>query len=185
MHRYIFSFLVLCFGSIPVSADNLDLNLSNNAARLIYGNDHGTWETMYGLLYWEPETGGSELLGHVGLNVLGGSSGKHHLEGRLGGNIYFASTNSADIFVLGLGGELNFFPNSGSVGIGIKAYFAPEIVAGGDVDQFSEIGVRLLLQLFDSGSIYVGYREIKARFATSQTTITLEDGVHAGLMLRF
>lgn len=185
MYRYLLSFLILCLGSLNASADNLDINLNDEAVRVIYGVDQGTWEAMFGVLYWEPDNGGSDILGHIGMNVLGGKSGKHHIEGRLGGNIYFANTDTVDIFALGLGGELNFFPNSGAVGIGFKAYYAPEIIAGGDIDQFTELGVRLLFQLFDSGSVYVGYREIEARHEASQRDFTLEDGVHAGLTLRF
>jgi len=168
-------------------ADALDINLNDKAARLLYNQSYGTAEISYGLLYAKEQDSDPVWLAQLGLEVAGEEDfGNSLWEGRVGAMLYGISMgNDVDGAALGLGGQLRIFPNYSRFGFGAHGYYAPQVVAGLDVDQFWEVGVRADFRMLDTARVYLGYRQIKTRLEESRRTITLDDGLHLGIDIRF
>ncbi|MDH5648420.1 MAG: YfaZ family protein [Gammaproteobacteria bacterium] len=169
-----------------VSADSLDVNFSNESVRAIYNLDRGTKDFSFGGLFVNPDQGSSATLLHAGLEVTGdGYSGDNVFEGRLGFRGYLLSTDTVDVSALAIGGQVKLFPQGSKVGFGINAFYAPEIVTGLDGDRFWEWGARLEFRLFETGTLYVGFREVQIRLEGSTRDVTIDDGGFIGLDIKF
>lgn len=175
---------VLMFSS--VYADSLDVNFSNESVRAVYNLDRGSKDFGFGGLVVNPDNGSSFRLVHAGLEVTGdGYSGDTTLEGRLGFRAYLLSSDVIDVSALALGGQIRFYPQASKVGFSFNGYYAPEVVVGLDGDRFWEWGARLEFRLFETGTLYAGYREVEARHDVSQRDVTIDDGGFIGVDIRF
>ena len=179
--------IVLVFMFNSVYADSLDVNFSNDSVRAVYNLDRGSKDYGFGGLVVNPDRGSSSLLAHAGLEVSGDSySGNTTLEGKLGFRAYLLSSDAIDVSALAIGGQIRFYPQASKVGFSINGYYAPEIVVGLDGDRFWEWGARLEFRLFETGTLYAGYREVEARRDdVSQRDVTIDDGGFIGVDIRF
>ncbi|GMR18329.1 MAG: hypothetical protein BMS9Abin33_0737 [Gammaproteobacteria bacterium] len=178
--------IVLVFMFNSVYADSLDVNFSSDSVRAVYNLDRGSKDYGFGGLVVNPDRGSSSRLVHAGLEVTGDDySGNTTLEGKLGFRAYLLSSDAIDVSALALGGQIRFYPEASKVGFSISGYYAPEIVVGLDGDRFWEWGARLEYRLFETGTLYAGYREIEARPDGVQQDVTIDDGGFIGVDIRF
>lgn len=176
--------------STAASADNLDINLRDEAIRAIYTMEmkdrgKGGASSEFGLLYSEDKKKLDDTLYHLGLHVSGenwSQSGTFVIS--LGGRLYYAGTETMDLAALGFGGQLRFSPVH-RVGIGAHLYYAPNITSFMDAKRFRETGVRVDYQLLPQAFVYVGYRTIEADLENGTDDWELDDDAHIGFKLLF
>lgn len=178
------SVTVLIFGfSQWALADSVDINLSDDSVQLTYAATFRSAEITVGGLNNSDQ---DDWAAHVGLVSLGTKrSMKSRSEVGLGGRIYAASANDNDVLALALGGQFRWFPGDGIIGLGGQFFYAPDIVTGRDAERFWEASVRLEFEVVrQSSSIYLGYRKVETRLDNGPD-VTLDDGGHVGVYIRF
>jgi hypothetical protein len=178
-------------GAVPAvaSADNIDLNLHDEAIRFSYakelkGGSTSGLSAEAGLLYSEDQKRLNDTLYHLGLHVSGenwSQSGTFDIN--LGGRFYYASPEDVDLAALAFGGAIRFSP-AHRFGIGGHFYFAPRITSYMDADSFRETGVRLDYQVLPQAFVYVGYRQIEVDIDNAKN-VELEDDAHIGFKMLF
>lgn len=169
-----------------VAAGELDININDDAARLSYAwpirNDQ--LRVDVGLLSHQDR---GELV-HIGLHLVDwASTGANPLKGGLGGKLFYADTDTVfdDELALGLGGFLKYtFPQYNRFSVSGQAYFAPDVLSWGDSEQFVELEARLSYNVLREADIYLGARYINMEFEGGGD-FTLDNGLHAGIQLRF
>lgn len=182
--------LLLGVVSSTATADNLDINLRDEAIRATYTMEmnkrgKGGVSTELGLLYSEDKKKLDDTLYHLGLHVAGenwSQSGTFVIT--LGGRIYYTSPGELDLAALAFGGALRFSPVH-RVGIGAHLYYAPDITSFKDARTFSESGVRLDYQILPQAFVYVGYRNIEVDIEDGAKDVELDDNAHIGFKLLF
>ncbi len=176
--------------SNAATADNLDINLRDEAIRAIYTNDlrgqgKGGASMELGVLYSEDKRKLNDSLYHLGLNVTGenwSQSGTFVIT--LGGRAYYSSPGLLDLAAVGFGGALRFSP-AHRVGIGAHTYYAPGITSFMDAKSFRETGVRLDYQILPQAFVYVGFRNIEVDIENGPENVELDDDAHFGFKLLF
>ncbi|MEO0997742.1 MAG: YfaZ family outer membrane protein [Pseudomonadota bacterium] len=170
----------------PAVAGDLDLNLNDDAARLTYA-----WPARGDRLKldagWLHHQDRGDVI-HGGLHLVDfASSGPNPVRGGLGGKLFYVDTETTfdDELVLGVGGFLKYtLPQYNRFSIGGSVYFAPDVLAFGDSDEFVELEARLSYNVLREGDIYLGARYINIGF-DGGGDFTLDNGLHAGIQLRF
>ncbi len=172
------------------SADNIDINLRDEAIRASYSmelKDRGYTglSTEFGLLYSEDKDKLDDTLYHLGLHVSGenwSQSGTFDIS--LGGRLYYASPEDVDLAALGVGAAIRFSP-AHRFGIGAHLYYAPDITSFMDANRFQETGVRVDYQVLPQAFVYVGYRQIEVDIEDGPKDVELDDDAHIGFKMLF
>jgi len=167
-------------------AGELDINLNDDAARLSYAwpirDDKLSLDA--GLLTHQDR---GEMV-HFGLHLVDwASGGSNPLQGGLGGKLFYANTDSIfdDELVAGLGGFLRYtIPQYNRFSVSGQAYYAPDVLSFGDSEQFFEVEARVSYNVLREADIYLGARYINIEFEGG-ADFTLDNGLHAGIQLRF
>ncbi|MBF0219590.1 MAG: hypothetical protein HQL49_08700 [Gammaproteobacteria bacterium] len=166
-------------------AELVDIDVHNEALRLNYQSN--TLSTMQGLsgevglLYHEND----KNIFHLGFAVQGenwSNQGVFHIG--MGGRLYISNPDNYSLYALGLGGWVRFSPMK-RLGIGAQIYHAPDIIASGDADNFTEAAVRIDYQMIPQAFIYIGHRYIESDIKDRRFTLELEDQTHLGFRLLF
>ncbi len=188
MTRLLLLFVCL-FGAVGgVLADSLELNLNNDAARLTFSWDARDDKLTFdaGWLHHQ-ETGD---VAHVGLHLVDfAASGPAAPEVGIGGKLFYVDgetlPSSSSGGALGLGGFFRYqLPQADRFGIRGHVYFAPDVVAFGDLQRYMEFGVGISYDVLRDADIYVGVRYVNAEFE-NQPDLTIDTGLHIGLRLNF
>lgn len=185
--------------SAAAHADNIDINLNNDALRLSYAHQLQSTKGLsveVGGLYTEEmrydghRVDDDELLLHAGLLVSGenwSQAGTFDISigGRLiAGSIEPGNTNY-DLVALGFGGDVRFSPVH-RLGIGGNIYYAPDITSFQDANSYQEFGVRVDYQLMPQAFVYVGYRNVEVELDNpGSTKAEFDDNVHLGFKMTF
>ena len=175
--------------STVASADNIDVNLHDEAIRASYSmelKNQGTGLSAdVGFLYSEDKDKLDDTLYHLGLNVSGENwSQTGTFDISLGGRLYYASPGNVDLAALGVGGTVRFSP-AHRFGIGAHLFYAPGITSFMDAERFQETGIRVDYQVLPQAFVYVGYRQIEVDIDNGADDVELEDDAHIGFKLLF
>lgn len=170
-------------------AQSLDINLSDESARILYATrmatgQHGHSEVEVGFMYNEDRNAALTAGLHVFNRSLAGPSPASL---GLGGRIYGVTHDdpSADGIALALGGQGRWAPAElGGFGLGAHFYYAPRIVSFLDADRITEYGVRLDYQLMPQAFVYLGHRDIRMKLENGATR-TVDRGAHLGFRVLF
>jgi hypothetical protein len=180
MRRLLLSaaFLVM----IPVArADGLDIFLNNDVVSVDYLTSYRGADINAGFMFNKS----SDWVANAGLLVLGREYGRNSkVEGGFGGKLFLANVGGSTVTALGIGGQAIWFPRSSRFGVGGYGYYAPDITTGGG-RSFLQLGARAEFQLMETASIYVGFQNVTVEPGTSGGRVTLDDGIHLGVNLRF
>ena len=180
--------LLACAMLVPglCIAGELDININDDAARLSYAWPVRADKLRLDAGFLSHQDRGEML--HFGLHLVDwASSGTNPLQGGLGGKLFYADTDSVfdDELLLGLGGFLRYtIPQYNRFSVSGQAYFAPDVLSFGDSEQFFELEARISYNVLREADIYLGARYITIEFENGGD-FTLDNGLHAGIQLRF
>jgi len=168
----------------------IDLNVNGDAVRgrlaLTNQDENNTGgQVDVGYLYIDTDT--SENLGvlHGGILATGDASGTGNLIVGVGGRGYLFDADNSDGAAIGLGGSLRAtMPGFNRLGLGGHLYFAPDILAFSDVEEFFEYGLRADYEVLRNATVYAGFRQVKVQ-VTGAGDETIDSGFHGGLQLSF
>jgi hypothetical protein len=166
----------------PASADSVDIALSSDAIGVAYGTNLRSAELVFGGLV-NRDT--HDKYASVGLLAHGEGSGNERIEVGVGGKLYGVSSDDQDLFALGLGGKVRWFPANGPIAIGAYAFLAPRVVTAGDGKQFWDAGVHVDWEVVKrTATVFVGYRKVRAEFDNDRK-VDIDKGAMAGVTLFF
>ena len=178
----IFSALLAAGFSGAALADSIDINLNNDSIQAAYASIWRAADFSLGLVS-NRET--HDWVASAGLLAFGTRQAATRTEVAVGGKVYLVSVGNSDLRALGLGGAVRVFPRNGPIAIGGYAFYAPDIVTGGDGKSFWETGVHVDFEVMkNTADIYVGYRKIRAEL-NDGSHVTVDSGGHVGVRISF
>lgn len=158
-----------------VQAGALDLNLNDESVRVNYTSSslgvstvgvdapQGT-ELELGLLYVEGDDDISNVyLVNAGIHTKGSplANGDNTLIVALGARAYAIDFGKIGGGAIGLGGNVEVrFKSFDRIGFYGHGYYAPDIIAFGDLDASYEYGIRIGYEILRTSEVYIGYREL-------------------------
>jgi hypothetical protein len=183
----------LLLSGTVVSAQTLDLNVSNDSALFRYivrdtdSSGFGTKEVDLGLAY----TTDDAIVGMFGAQVVAEAGSRSPgLDAGLGLKLFGANADLDDqddmsLFALTLGGQLRFVPPPmPRLGFSVQGFFSPDVVTFGDADRFVYLSAAVEYRVLPQAMIYLGYRKMRAGIEDGGTA-TIESGGHLGFQLEF
>ena len=186
--------VMLSAGSAAVSAQTLDLNISNDSALFRYiiqdrdSSGFGNKQVDLGLVYTTDDVivgmFGAQLVAEAGSRTPG-------LDAGLGLKLFGANADpdsldeDVSLFALTLGGQLHFVPPPWPrIGVSLQGFFSPDVVTFGDADKFAYLSGALEYRVLPQAMVYLGYRKMRAGLEDGDN-VTLESGGHLGFQLQF
>ena len=178
--------------SVTASAEGIVAILGGDSARFFYstqmwGQQSGPVELETGVLFNEDDN----YLVNLGM-MLRNDNLDSPLIVSLGGRGYFASVNDPvttkkhKAVALALGVDVLFVPdNMGGLGMGFHYFYAPDILAGGDSEGLTELGLKLDYQLTPQANLFVGYQTIWVDIKDKNDDIDIDKGFFLGFGLRY
>jgi len=179
--------LAMCMGTLHGYAAGVDINVSDDAARLtvqvpLTGNNiliDGSW------LH---HTDKGETLSIGGYLTGSAAGGNRPLTAGLGTRFYLTDYDKGskeEGSSLTLGGFARYqFPQYDRVSIGGSLFYGPSVLSFGDSDEFYEVDLWAGYSVLRDGEVYLGWRRIKTDFDSDGDTM-IDTGVHVGLRARF
>jgi hypothetical protein len=187
--------LVLAGISHDASAQAVDINLNDDSAQFRYiaydgrAGGFGKREIDLGVLF----TTNDDYLGMFGAQVIAeAGAGSPGLDAGIGFKVFGArserGTVKANIFALAIGGQLRFsLPPHRRILLGMEGHYAPRVVTFADADNFSYVAASVGYEILPRASVYVGYRDIRAKLdrGVFRGTRKIENGGHIGVKFEF
>ena len=169
----------------PAAAGDFDLSLNSHAVRASYGTPLGDGLRLEGGWLHDSDEGD---VAHAGLLVTGDAAqGSQKLTAGVGVRLaYLAGEgNDRDGYALGIGGALRWIvPRNDRFAVSGELYWAPDILSGGDAEEYLDGTVRLGYRVLPQAEIYLGARYVGADY-DNRPSIRFDTGLHAGFNLRF
>lgn len=179
MHIRVLAGILAAAFSSGVAADTIDINVGDDS---IQGSYSGAVKTAAYEFRFMDNDDRDNWLASAGMLVSGPRTGT---EVGLGGKFYLMSAANEDVYGLGLGGQARVVLGNGPIAIGGSLFYAPDVLTGGDGEDFWEATARLEFEVApDSASLYVGYRKVRAELENG-ANVTVDSGGHVGLELKF
>lgn len=183
----------------PVYAQesSISLDLNDDAVRLSWQQFRPTRQLSYGASAFNHQDRGTVLT--AGFHITGNAATKARpINAGLGGRIVYAdaesignstspglSIPSENGYALAVGG---FFkgqiPNYDRIGFGGHVYFAPDVLAFGDMEEFVDLWLYGSYSVLRNGDVYIGGRSLKADYS-GRGDYNFDTGLHAGFILKF
>jgi len=179
MRRHLIAIILLATAG-TVRADGLDIFVNNKTVSIDYLTAYRGSDLNFGFL----TNTSNDWVANAGLLVLGreyGSGSK--IEGGLGAKIFLTSVSGVTVTAAAIGGQAIYFPRSSKVGVGGYLYYAPDIITFGGTG-LTQYGVRVEYKMIETASVYVGIHNISVN-PDAGGTVTIDDGLHVGINLRF
>lgn len=168
-------------------ANDLTIDIGNDVLKAEFTTEQVSENTQFAIagLTTEDDT---HLISLKGL-VTGTLKQHKYISAALGAKVSFASLDNAvvdeNIQALALGGEVIFtVPDVPEVSLEVGIYYAPAITLSDDLDYLSDVNLRVSYKLIENGSVYVGYRNIKAAHDNG-ADYTIDSGAHVGFQFSF
>lgn len=181
---FLLSLLYLCVFDNAYS-ESLDLNLNDDAARLIFAKDVTSRKLRVDAGWLHHQDRGD--IASIGLQLVDfAASGSNPVTAGVGLKLFYLDTDfDLDGAVLALGGSLSYtLPQYNRIGFEGHVFFAPDVVAFGDATQYTEVAVRAKYNVLRDADIYLGLRNAQADFE-GVDSFTFDTGFHVGLRIRF
>jgi len=204
----IFSLLLTSVLAPPAHAQNdaLSLDLNADAARLAWAHMIPERQIRIDASWLHHQDHGD--VASVGFHITGNAAtAERPINAGLGGKVLWAATEQQNIvppMLIMMPGALTiapvpdedgaglavggFFdakiPNYDRIGFGGHLYFAPDILAFGDLEQYTELWLYGSYSVLRQGDIYLGVRNVKGDFKRAGD-FNFDTGVHVGFTLKF
>lgn len=176
--------LVLPRAALAASQE-LDLSLNSDSFRVGYAtavNDALRLEA--GFLH---DSDDGQVV-HAGLVVTGEAMpGSQNLVAGIGGRLAYLDGDGRDRegYALGVGGSVRWLiPRYERFALSGELYWAPNILAGGDAEEYVDSSIRLGYSVTRRAEIYVGARYLRVDY-DQRPSVNFDTGMHAGFNLRF
>ncbi len=184
--KWVLSLLGASLVCAQVSADELDFSLNADALRLQYVYDlESTGLNLDG--GWLYNSGTGSVL-HGGLHLVDlASSGRNKIEVGIGGRFVYTNgeKSSQSGFAVPIGGLVRFTPKAmDRLSISGSLYFAPSILAIGDMDKYQEYTFRVGYNVLRQADIYIGARYVRGDYKKAPDA-RFDTGMNVGMSLRF
>lgn len=179
-----------CLLAGPASAQAtdraLDINLNDDTARLDVAWPLGGSRYRADLGYLHDQDRGDIV--HAGFHLVDAAANRGlSLRAGLGLKLVHTNTDMArlDGIALALGGFFRYtLPGANRFNVGGAVYYAPDVVSFGDQSGYYEIGLRLGYSVIPDADVYVGIREIQAKYDTAGR-FEFDSAGHLGFEFRF
>ena len=180
----LFGITLLC---AQVIADELDFSLNSDALRLQYVYEAESSDLNFDAGWLHNSDNGDVL--HAGLHLAGlASSGRDKVEAGLGGRLVYTNGESSkqNGFAVPIGGFVRFTPRTlNRISVFGSAYYAPSILALGDMDKYQEFTFRVGYNLLREADVYFGARYVRGDYRKGAPDARYDTGMHIGMSLRF
>ncbi len=179
----------LAVAGMSASADTLDLDLNDDAARVTYAHSYEARKTRVDASWLHHQDRGDVLA--VGFTIEGNAATQARpVNAGIGGRIMYADANgfSASGSALAVGGFFDAkLPNYNRIGVAGHLYFAPDVLAFGDLDQILDVSIQATYAVLRQGDVYIGLRNVRADFkdGLTQKSQSFDTGLHVGFRLNF
>lgn len=164
----------------------LDFNLSDDAVRASFATRIGGDNLQLGAGWLHHQDKGD--VAHLGLHLVDAAADSGaDLTAGIGTRLMFVDVDNIDLdgSVLSIGGFVRYvFPEYNRFSVGAHLYFAPDVVAFGDVNRYSEFEARLSYNVLRDADVYIGARSARARFEQGGS-INFNSGLLFGIQMRF
>lgn len=177
--------LPLFFLGAPARAHDINLSLNDGAVRAAYGTVFSN-----GLRFetgWLTDSDEGDVV-HAGLLVVGDvMPGGQKLTGGIGARLAYldGEGNNREGYALGVGGSVRWvIPRYNRFAVYGEYYWAPDILSGGDAEEYVDGTIRLGYSITRQAEIYLGARYTGAEY-DDRPEILFDTGMHAGFELRF
>ncbi|MEM6641204.1 MAG: YfaZ family outer membrane protein [Pseudomonadota bacterium] len=176
---------LICVGG-AAQADQLSLDINDDAARLTYTHALAAGNTQVDASWLHHQDRGDVLA--VGFQLIGNAATENKpINAGVGGRVIYVDVDgvNADGGGLAVGGFFDAkIPDYNRFGVGGHVYYAPDVLAFGDVSDALDISVYASYSVLREGEVYVGFRNVKADF-DGGGSFTFDTGIHVGFRLNF
>lgn len=174
-----------CALSTSVFADNLSLDLNDDALRLNY--QHSLDKNYQTDFAW---THVKDLGDSVSVGLTLTQSLNNDITAYIGGKALFQQHDHLpDGTAIAVGGALRITPAANkNVAVVASAYFAPDVLSFGDMENYQELELRGEYKVSEQLTAYVGYRNNSADYSANSVKvkdIDLYDGFMVGGQFKF
>lgn len=184
MRRLLVSAVLLGFAGLG-GAHEIDLSFNGDALRFVYAaQPRAELRLDAG---WLHDNDYGEFI-HGGLQVIGNASvGPSPVRAGIGGRLaYFDSTGPGrNGYGLAVGGSFRWaFPRYDRFNVSGELFYAPDVLSGGDSDEFIDLTGRLGWAVTRAADVYVGARYVRAGFKQRPDN-HFDTGMNLGFNIRF
>lgn len=173
------------FIGATAGASEIDLSLNSDALRLVYATEVGDGLRIDGGLLHDSDKGD---VVHAGLQVVGAAApGSEQLTAGIGARLAYLDGDGgqSDGYALGIGGSARWVvPRYSRFSVAGELYWAPDILSGGDAEEYVDGTVRVAYNVTRNADVYIGARYTSADYE-NQPSVKFDTGMHAGFALRF
>jgi hypothetical protein len=164
MKRITTAALLLPLLSLNCIADEFDFAISDEFIQAtIQSSTDQPIRNQFSLMHTDFQGISSDL---VSLGLF--ASGSHNnINTSIGGKAFALYSEDSNIRGIALGGSIEIMPTP-IISASVSAYYAPDIVTGGDFENYQEFDARVGYQLLDNTSIFIGYRFMEAKNELSE-----------------
>ncbi|MCU4677737.1 YfaZ family protein [Catenovulum sp. 2E275] len=178
---------LLTAAALPASANFLTTDLSNDAFKIEIGSDRLVQDVQLSAAAIATDNDIS-IFSFTGM-MAGPIQGQPNLVAGLGSKAYFIDIDNGaadeSVQALALGGSAKYtLPRNPAISFQGQFFYAPGILMSDDFDYQTDLSLRANYQLIQNGSVYVGYRYLKAN-ADAGPNFTLDKGLNLGFEFKF
>lgn len=157
--KYLLTFLLAALSCQLVQANDIEFAISNDSVEASYQAYYSNnFSSRLSLMRADEDNIESNLL-DFGLYANGKTgSFRTHLGGKV---FWLEGEKNNDARGIAIGGAVDAYL-APKVFLVLSAHYAPDILTGGDFDNFIDYGLRLSYQVLDNASVFIGYRYIEA-----------------------
>ena len=177
--------ILTCMFSTTCLADNLSLDLNDDALRLNY--QHSLDKNYQADFAW---THVKDLGDSLSAGITLTQTLNNDITAYLGGKALFQQHDHLpDGTAIAVGGALRVTPAANkNIALVGSAYFAPDVLSFGDMENYQELELRGEYKVSDQLTAYVGYRNNSADYSANSIkvkNIDLYDGFMVGGQFKF
>ncbi|WAJ70021.1 YfaZ family outer membrane protein [Catenovulum adriaticum] len=169
--------------ALPASANFLTADLSNDAFKIEIGSDRLVQDVQLSAAATGTDDDVS-VFSFTGM-MAGPIQGQPNLTAGLGGRLYLSDIYDENVQGFALGGQAIYrLPQNPAVSFQGQFFYTPDILMSDDFDYQTDLSLRANYQLLPNGSVYVGYRHLKAN-TENGPNFTLDKGINIGFEFKF
>lgn len=169
------------------SANELDFSFNADALKLQYFHELPANNLTLDA-GWLHHTDNGDVV-NIGLHLMDeASSGRNRVDAGLGGKFVYTNGDFSGQSGFGfpVGGFVKFTPaRMNRLSFRAAAYFAPDILALGDMERYREFDFRVGYNVLRQADVYVGARYARGDYDGQAPDAYFDTGMHIGMSLRF